>query len=368
MPARSRLSRRNRPVRAVHNCWDSALDGRLPRPPSLPSASPATSSAPVGSLLLDRMTTVLRRGQDLAIRGRLRLTGAPADAVAHSSVALFAGAALGSRAMLHAARDATDGQVSGNQIGDPVPVTPAGEFAITVPADQAPWQTPGVYPLTLVGTAPSAVGPDARRDADDVPAVLPRSGAAASRLHPRPAGDGSAGGRGTQHVARLADRAGGRPRRPARPAARFRGLPRRAFWCWSAHARDRPVAPGQSAHDEHRRVARPDRAKDPARQRRRLPHALETQLARLGGHHDAVAVRRRRRDRVGRRGTSGSRVDGSPPCAAAPFRRPSFDGGDHQHRVTDRRLYDPGGLCSARVRRCLLGDRGRHAACRRIRR
>src|SRR3954454_14541084 len=98
--------------------------------PLAPNAGPATSSAaPAGTLLLDRMTTVLREGQDLAIRGRLRLTGVPAGTLEHSSVALFVGGALGSRAALHVARDATDGRVAGSQVSDAVPVTANGEFA-----------------------------------------------------------------------------------------------------------------------------------------------------------------------------------------------------------------------------------------------
>src|SRR4051794_38642229 len=127
--------------------------------PLAPNAGPATSgAASTGTLLLDRMTTVLREGQDLAIRGRLRLTGVPAGTLEHSSVALFVGSALGSRAALHFARDATDGRVSGSQVGEAVPVTTNGEFAVTVPADEAPWQSAGVYPLTLVATAPLPSG------------------------------------------------------------------------------------------------------------------------------------------------------------------------------------------------------------------
>jgi hypothetical protein len=124
-----------------------------------PAPSSTTSSpAPAGTLLLDRMTTVLRQGQDLAIRGRLRLTGVSAEVAAHSSVALFADRALGSRTALHEARDATDGRVSGNQVGNPVPVAASGVFALTVPADEAPWHAAGVYPLTLVATAPLPSG------------------------------------------------------------------------------------------------------------------------------------------------------------------------------------------------------------------
>src|SRR5689334_13540852 len=81
----------------------AAADTLTPTP-----SSTTSSSAPAGTLLLDRMTTVLRQGQALAIRGRLRLTGVSADVLAHSSVALFAGGALGTRTALHEARDATD--------------------------------------------------------------------------------------------------------------------------------------------------------------------------------------------------------------------------------------------------------------------
>jgi hypothetical protein len=127
--------------------------------PLAPGPGSATSSvAPTGALLLDRMTTVLQKGHDLAIRGRLRLTGAPAGTVEHSSVALFAGGALGSRASLHFARDATDGRVSGSQVGEAAPVGAGGEFAVTVPANEAPWHAAGVYPLTLVATAPLPSG------------------------------------------------------------------------------------------------------------------------------------------------------------------------------------------------------------------
>lgn len=122
------------------------------------TAAPTASAAPAGTLLLDQMTTVLRSGQDLTIRGRLRLTGVPRDTVGGSSVALFAGRALGSRAALHDARDRTDGRVFGAQVGGSVPVAANGQFAITVPADIAPWSSAGVYPLTLVATAPLPSG------------------------------------------------------------------------------------------------------------------------------------------------------------------------------------------------------------------
>ena len=200
------------------------------------------------------MTTVLRPGQDFAIRGRLRLTGVSADVAAHASVALFAGSALGSRTALHEARDATDGRVSGNQVGEPVPVT-SGEFAFTGAGGRSPLARGWGVSAHARRVCAAAIGRESSRHFDDVPALLPRPGTATGRLHARPTGDGSACRSGAERPGRFAHRARGGPRWPAGPAARIRGLTGRAIERRRAHSCRRPVAHGQPAHDERRFVA-----------------------------------------------------------------------------------------------------------------